>query len=325
MSSGDNTATKYSRKAQPAVAGKVLFACALYSFCSVSMVLVNKSLASSYNHLIDGDLNVLLVVIQAVIAVIAVEFCKLMKWVEYPPFDYRTAMQWAPVNILFCAMLFTGMASLQFNNVPMVTVFKNITNILVAGGDKYFFGTSIELFVYLAFGIMLLGAAFAARYDMFVTATGLFWMVMNCAATAAYILYMKFATKNVKLSKFGMVFYNNVLCTAFLAPVAFVRGEFSLYLNTPALHTMEYFVKNLWAGFVGFFLNFASLNCVSQTGPTTYAIIGSLNKIPTTLLGWIMFADVISGQTWFFISISLLGGFLYSWAMIQSSRKKSRS
>mmetsp|Transcript_24129 Transcript_24129/g.34579 ORF Transcript_24129/g.34579 Transcript_24129/m.34579 type:complete len:408 (-) Transcript_24129:243-1466(-) len=323
--SGGSSAKYAARKANPALAGKVLFACALYSFCSVSMVLVNKSLASSYNHLIDGDLNVLLVVMQAVIAVLAVEFCKKMKWVEYPAFDYRTAMQWAPVNILFCAMLFTGMASLQFNNVPMVTVFKNITNILVAGGDKFFFGTSIEILVYAAFGIMLLGAAFAARYDLYVTTIGLFWMIVNCISTAAYILYMKFATKNVKLSKFGMVFYNNVLCTIFLAPVAFFRGEFHLYLNTPALHTTEYFLKNFWAGFVGFFLNFASLNCVSQTGPTTYAIIGSLNKIPTTLLGWLMFADVISAQTWFFISVSLLGGFMYSWAMIQSSRKKSRS
>jgi GDP-mannose transporter len=84
-------------------------------------------------------------------------------------------------------------------------------------------------------------------------------------------------------------------------------------------------VKNFWAGFVGFFLNFASLNCVQQTGPTTYAIVGSLNKIPITLLGWLMFEDVITAQTWFFITVSLFGGFLYSWAMIQSSKKKARS
>ena len=279
----------------------------------------------SYNHLIEGDLNILLVVFQAVVAVIAVEFCKMLKWVEYPPFDFRTARQWAPVNILFCVMLFTGMASLQYNNVPMVTVFKNITNILVAAGDRYCFGTPVEPTVHFAFGIMLLGAVFAARNDVHVTTIGLFWMGTNCVATAAYVLYMKFATKTINLSKFGMVFYNNVLCTAFLLPVSYMRGEIPIFTNTPAIHTMEYFLKNLWAGFVGFFLNFASLNCVSQTGPTTYAIIGSLNKVPTTLLGWFLFEDVISSQTWFFICISLLGGFLYSWAMVHSSRKKSRT
>ena len=34
------------KKQDDAFAGTVVFACALYSFCSVSMVLVNKSLAS---------------------------------------------------------------------------------------------------------------------------------------------------------------------------------------------------------------------------------------------------------------------------------------
>lgn len=304
--------------------GKALSSCALYCFCSVSMVLVNKSLASSYNHLIDGDLNILLVVFQAIIAVMAVEFSKMMKWVEYPSFSMTTAKQWAPVNILFCAMLFTGMTSLQHNSVPMVTVFKNITNIVVSLGDYYFFGTTVEGLVVLAFGTMLGGALLAARNDVAITATGLFWMAANCFATAGYILYMKFATKNVKLSKFGMVFYNNVLCTIFLLPVTLFNGEMNLFLITEKIHTFDYGWKNAFAGFVGFFLNFASLNCVSYTGPTTYAIVGSLNKVPIAILGFYLFDNVITPQTWFFIAVSMCGGFLYSYAKIFAGRKKTR-
>lgn len=304
--------------------GKALSSCILYSFCSVSMVLVNKSLASSYNHLIDGDLNNLLVVIQAIVAVIAVEFCKFMKWVEYPPFNISTAKQWAPVNILFCGMLFTGMASLQYNSVPMVTVFKNITNIVVSVGDWYCFGSKVDGMTVLAFGIMLSGAVFAARNDVEISMLGLFWMAMNCISTAGYILYMKFATKNVKLTKFGMVFYNNVLCTAFMLPVTMINGELKLFFSTQALHTADYFFKNFFAGFVGFFLNFASLNCVSNTGPTTYAIVGSLNKVPIAILGWILFESVITPETWFFISVSMAGGFFYSYAKIMEGRKKAK-
>ena len=90
------------------------------------------SLPLSYNHLIEGDLNILLVVFQAVAAVICVEFSKFMGWVEYPNFNTQTARLWAPVNLFFCGMLFTGMASMQHNSVPMVTVFKNITNIMTS-------------------------------------------------------------------------------------------------------------------------------------------------------------------------------------------------
>ena len=204
----------------------------------------------------------------------------------------------------------------------MVTIYKNITNIIVTAGDYYIFKTTTETLVLLAFGIMLTGAVAAAWNDMFTTVQGLFWMSMNCFTTAGYILSLKFATKNVKLSKFGMVFYNNVLCVVFLLPAAIFRGEVTLFLQTEKLHTMSNFLQNMFAGFVGFFLNFASLNCVAATGPTTYAIVGSLNKIPVTILGYLLFDDVIAPETWFFIGVSMCGGFLYSYAKIQTGRRK---
>ena len=278
----------------------------------------------SYNHLTDGDLNILLVVFQAIVAVACVEICKYAKWVEYPDFNLRTARLWAPVNILFCLMLFTGMMSLQYNSVPMVTIFKNVTNILVTVGDYYCFGQVPEGLVICAFGVMLGGAIAAAWNDIYVTTEGLFWMAANCCSTAGYVLYLKFATKNVKLSKFGMVFYNNVLCTFFLLPAAISMGQLTSFLKTPAIHTADYALKNVFAGFVGFFLNFASLTCVAATGPTTYAIIGSLNKVPVAILGYILFDNIITTETWFFISVSMAGGFLYSYAKIQASQKKAR-
>lgn len=277
----------------------------------------------SYNHLIDGDLNILLVVFQAIAAVICVEFSKYAGWVEYPPFNLRTARLWAPVNILFCGMLFTGMTSLEHNSVPMVTVFKNITNIMTTIGDCIVFGASVEVLVIAAFGIMLAGAVMAARNDVTVTQIGLFWMLANCVCTSGYVLYLKYATKSVKLSKFGMVFYNNVLCTLFLLPVSMLNGELSTFFNTPAIHTMDYAVKNAFAGFVGFFLNFASLNCVAQTGPTTYAMIGSLNKVPIAVMGYFIFDNAISEETWTFITISLIGGILYTVATLRAGKRKS--
>jgi GDP-mannose transporter len=275
--------------------------------------------------LITGDLNILLVVFQAIVAVFAVETCKKLKWVEYPSFSFETAKQWAPVNVFFCLMLFTGMASLQFNSVPMVTVFKNLTNILTCFGDYYFFDSTVEKLVFVAFGIMFTGAIAAAWNDIYVTWQGLFWMGLNCLSTSGYVLYMKFATKNVKLSKFGMVFYNNVLCVCFLLPVAMAMGQVNLLAITPALHTVDYLSKNFFAGMVGFLLNFASLSCVAATGPTTYAIVGSVNKIPVAFLGYLIFDSIITSETWFFICVSMTGGFLYSYAKIQSSRRKSDS
>lgn len=203
----------------------------------------------------------------------------------------------------------------------MVTVFKNVTNIITTAGDYFFFGSQPETLALAAFAVMLLGAVAAARNDMHVTTMGMFWMLANCLSTSSYVLYMKFATKHIRMPKFGMVFVNNVLCVAFLLPVALFNGEVATFLHTPQIHTVDYTVKNIFAGFVGFFLNFASLTCVSVTGPTTYAIVGSLNKIPVAVFGYLLFDDVIEAKTWFFIWVSMLGGFLYSYAKIQSSEQ----
>jgi GDP-mannose transporter len=268
-------------------------------------------------------LNVLLVVFQAIVAVISVEICRKLKLVEYPNLTWDIAKSWAPVNIFFCLMLFTGMASLQTNTVPMVTVFKNVTNILTTGGDYFFFGNQSENLVFVAFGVMLAGAVAAAWNDINITALGLFWMAANCVSTSGYVLYMKHATKHVKLSKFGMVHVNNVLCVVFLLPAAFLMGEISRFMASPGIHTSDYLFKNIFAGFIGFFLNFASLNCVAATGPTTYAIVGSLNKVPVAFLGYVLFDSIISKETWCFIGVSMCGGFLYSYAKVYSTEKKA--
>ena len=246
-----------------------------------------------------------------------------MQWVDYPDLSMETIRLWVPVNIFFCAMLFTGMASLQHNSVPMVTIFKNITNIMVAFGDFTFFHASVEALVIASFAVTLLGAVAAAWNDIESSWIGLFWMGANCVSTAGYVLYMKYATKHVKLSKFGMVFVNNLLCVFFLLPAAFWRGEIYAFISSESLHTLDYFGKNCVAGFMGFFLNFAALNCVSATGPTTYAVVGSLNKVPVALLGYLMFDNVISRETWFFIWVSLCGGFLYSYAKIRETNQKA--
>ncbi|EJK59623.1 hypothetical protein THAOC_20121 [Thalassiosira oceanica] len=296
-----------SGDAEQSSASKSLIASAMYSGCSVGMLLVNKNLASSYNGL--KDLYILLVVFQAIAAMVCVEFSKHMGWVDYPAFHLSTARSWAPVNVLFCGMLFTGMASLEHNSVPMVTVFKNITNIMTTLGDCILYGARVDFPVLAAFGIMLAGAVMmAASNSAGVTQTGLFWMVANCLCTSGYVLYLKFATRSVRLSKFGMVFYNNVLCVLFLFPVTLVNGQLGKFLGKKALHTADYAVKNALAGFVGFFLNFASLKCIAQAGPTTYAMLGSLNKVPIAIFRYLIFDNVISGETWFI----LMGGILYT-------------
>ncbi len=70
------------------------------------------------------------------------------------------------------------------------------------------------------------------------------------------------------------------------------------------------------AGVLGFYLNFASLWCVSETSASTYAITGSLCKIPVAILGVLLFNTPLTPRGISFISMSIFGGLIYAYAKL---------
>ena len=78
--------------------------------------------------------------------------------------------------------------------------------------------------------------------------------------------------------RFGMVYYNNLISAALLLPFCVAKGEIIAFYD-PSIMTHEFILWNCVAGFLGFFLNFASLWCVSSTSATTYAVVGTSRSI----------------------------------------------
>ena len=139
-----------------------------------------------------------------------------------------------------------------------------------------------------------------------------------------YVLYMRFASTNIKLPKFGMVYYNNLLSMAILSPLIVIMGELPALVD-PEIMTPSFIVSNIAAGFLGFYLNFASLWCVSSTSATTYAIFGSLNKVPITVLGFFLFDAALTTEGVWGVAIATGGGFLYAYSKISGNKPKAKS
>ncbi len=117
-----------------------VLSCAMYTFCSVSMVLVNKYISSNMAPEVKKKIPELTIVLfQCIVAVVLVEIARAFKIVEYPSFNLKTAKQWLPLNILFVGMLCSSFIALIYVNVPMFTVFKNLTNCVTVAGDWFLF------------------------------------------------------------------------------------------------------------------------------------------------------------------------------------------
>ena len=166
---------------------------------------------------------------------------------------------------------------------------------------------------------MTLGAVLAGMNDLEFTWVGYMWMIINCLFTAAYTLYMRYATANITLTKFGMVYYNNLLSSLILTCVCVLRNEFqSLFI--PGILTPQFIIATSIAGICGFGLNFASLWCVSSTSATTYAIVGSLNKIPVTILGFLIFGAHMTNSGILFLCMATLGGFMFAYSKLSTDK-----
>lgn len=315
-SSGDGELKKDATKA---ASSQALMSCLMYVGCSTLMVLVNKWLAST----LDVQAHITLLLMQNAVATILVALLRSAGVVQYPPFDVKVALQWLPVDMFFVVMLSTSFEAMRFLSVPMITVFKQLANLLTVAGEFFFFGKGVTYGVILSFGVMIFGAVLAAANDLAFSFTGYAWQISNCVSTSGYVLYLKHATQSIELSKFGMVFYNNLLSIPLLGIIAILHNEPAVLYDAHqrGVINADFFVINAFAGSLGLLLNLASVWCVSATSATTYAVVGALNKIPSSFLGFLLFDTVITEQMGTYISISLVGGFMYSYEKLRQSRQ----
>ena len=116
-----------------------------------------------------------------------------------------------------------------------------------------------------------------------------------------------------------MVYYNNLLSMFLLLPLCVLNNEHQLVMDNAPMFDFNFVLVNIAAGFFGFYLNFASLWCISSTSATTYAIVGSLNKVPITALGFIFFNAKMTPQGVWFVVLATLGGFLYAYSKLPKS------
>ncbi len=114
-------------------------------------------------------------------------------------------------------MIYTATWAIKYLSVPVYTIFKNLTIILIAYGEVLWFGGSVTNMALLSFGLIVLSSVIAAWSDVqHALAThgqsndkateaistlnaGYIWMMLNCFCSAAYVLSMR---KRIKLTNF---------------------------------------------------------------------------------------------------------------------------
>lgn len=106
-------------------------------------------------------------------------------------------------------------------SIPLVTIFKNLTIIIIAYTERYVYkGSPVTKLMLVAFGLMLFSSFIASYADITqgrvlkenAENVGVilpyFWMMMNCFTTAFYATAMRAQIKSVGFQDFDTVYYN---------------------------------------------------------------------------------------------------------------------
>ncbi|KAI9109172.1 hypothetical protein K1719_019795 [Acacia pycnantha] len=286
-----------------------------YCISSCSMIMLNKIVLSSYNF----NAGISLMFYQNLISTLIVVLLGLSGTVSVEKLNWKLVRVWIPVNLIFIGMLVSGMYSLKNINIAMVTVLKNVTNIITAIGELYLFQKGQNPKVWTALFLMIISAISGGITDLSFDAVGYAWQIINCILTASYSLTLRWvmdeakkSTKSGSLNEVSMVLLNNLLSLPFAIILIFLLGEWDYVIHVEVIKLPMFWVFATASGLLGLSISFTSMWFLHQTGPTTYSLVGSLNKIPISIAGIIAFKVPLSLSSLFSILFGLFAGVFFA-------------
>ncbi|KAK9479607.1 hypothetical protein V1514DRAFT_278204 [Lipomyces japonicus] len=313
----------------------------IFSYCgaSILMTVTNKYVLSGYSF----NLNFFLLMVQSLVCVLAIQISKSLGFITYRDFNAGEAKKWFPISVLLVIMIYTSSKALQYLSIPVYTIFKNLTIILIAYGEVLWFGGKVTHLALFSFGLMVLSSVVAAWADIqaaienygseegaktTVSALnlGYFWMFTNCLSSATYVLGMRKRIKLTNFKDFDTMFYNNLLSIPVLFFCSIILEDWSsenVARNFPAEQRNALIIAIIFSGLSSVFISYTSAWCVRVTSSTTYSMVGALNKLPIALSGLIFFDAAITFFSVSAIAIGFLAGIVYAVAKIQQKKQQS--
>ncbi|KAI0060927.1 UDP-galactose transporter [Artomyces pyxidatus] len=317
-----------------------------YCLASITMTVVNKFVVSGRNF----SMNFLLLCIQSVVCVACVYAVKKAGVISFRNFDMQDAKAWFPISFLLVSVIYTGSKSLQFLTIPVYTIFKNLTIILIAYGEVIWFGGRVTALTLVSFIFMVISSVIAAWSDVSTAVgdapadaaasgalgsvtgvvhslnVGYFWMLANCIVSAAYVLAMRKRIKVTGFSDWDSMFYNNLLSIPVLMIASFIAedwGSENLTRNFPPDTRGLLLFAIAFSGAAAVGISYTTAWCIRVTSSTTYSMTGALNKLPVAASGMIFFGDPVTFGSVSAVSVGFFAGIVY--AVAKNNQKKAES
>ncbi|KAK3278637.1 hypothetical protein CYMTET_13439 [Cymbomonas tetramitiformis] len=280
---------------------------AVFMLSSSSLLLVNKGALKSI------PLPFFITLVQVLSTVCILHVLRVCKTVQFDDLSRHVAKDWFVVSVVWLAPIVFNMFTLRRLNAESVIVFRAASTAGVALADWIFFKHGFQanetLGVVAIVGGSVLYTSFDLQYDAMGYVLGLVYMI-SMIFNLIYIKY--FFEQNQSLNMWTKTYYMNMLAIPLLIVMVLAfEGSAVGELSWSSISNSGLVCLGV-SCLVGLVLSASATGLRDVVSPTTFDILGNVNKFATAALSRLIFHTVNTALSSLGLAISLLGGALYA-------------
>ncbi|XP_053553100.1 UDP-N-acetylglucosamine/UDP-glucose/GDP-mannose transporter-like [Bombina bombina] len=260
MSSG----TQPSRKAR-------ILSAVLYGVCSFLVVLVNKSVLTTYRF----PSSTFLGIGQMVITIIILFVGKLYNIITFPDFNKQIPKKIFPLPLLYIGNHLTGLSSTQLLSLPMFTVLRKFSIPLTLIFEMIILRTRYSWSIVASVIAIILGALIAASFDLSFNLEAYIIVLLNDLFTALYGVYTKEKITK-ELGKYGVLYYNATFMIIPTLIYALWTGDIVKVIHFKEWTNIAFAFQFLLSCMMGFLLVFSIVQCSYYNSALATTVIGAI-------------------------------------------------
>lgn len=236
----------------------------------------------------------------------------------------HTSSQIMPLTLLYVGMLGTNNLCLQYVEVSFYQVARSLSIVFNIIFTYTVLGQKTSSPAIMSCVIIFIGFVLGSYGEMNFSWEGVVYGVAASCFVALYGIFVKKKLAVVQDNEWVLLQYNTALATVVLLPIVYASGEFAFLSDPEVAHLLtnwSFWLVMTITAITGFLINIAIFLQIKVTTSLTNTISGTAKACVQSLLGWLVFRNVITPLNLTGILLSLAGSALYSWVRFREMRR----
>eukprot|EP00756_Hemistasia_phaeocysticola_P007099 Hpha_TRINITY_DN14120_c0_g1::TRINITY_DN14120_c0_g1_i1::g.10873::m.10873 len=292
--------------------GDIFFLASGYAVCSALLVVINKW------ALVWFPFGATLTAIQFGSAALTVRLLGAVGIVEVDPLEYGKVMAFLPAVVLFYISIASNLKLLEHANVDTFIVVRSCTPLATLCVDIVVSKVPVPSAKSFATLILIIFGAIGYVYtDEGVKWNAYAWSLLYLVAMTVDQVFIKKVVMNVKLTRWGIVYYNNVIAACMMPVGSLATGEASRLRDQWAsgaiwkLTQQEAMLPVVVSCAFGIGISYFGLNARKALTATAFTVLGVVCKFGTVLINTLVWSRHAPPSAIGCVCVCILGGILY--------------